>query len=64
MPPIFEHQCPKCHKIEEHLVLSGIPPKIYVCNTCNVVTEKIISASSFAFKGTGFYKTDYPKRDK
>ena len=35
-----------------------------VCSLCNLKTERLISTSSFIFKGTGFYENDYKKKDK
>lgn len=57
--PIYEYQCKSCGKrFEAMQKLSDKPVKecIY-CSAKNV--EKLMSQSSFALKGSGWYKTDY-----
>ena len=34
------------------------------CEKCDGTVEKLISQSSFALKGSGWYATDYAKKDK
>jgi predicted nucleic acid-binding Zn ribbon protein len=34
------------------------------CEKCAGRVEKLISQSSFALKGSGWYQTDYAKKDK
>lgn len=60
--PIYEYECPNCQFKEEKLVLSN-KDKNPVCPRCKQTKmEKIISASNFHLKGTGWYETDYGKK--
>lgn len=34
------------------------------CSNCGGVLEKVISSPAIQFKGTGWYVTDYAKKDK
>lgn len=56
--PIYEFQCTKCSHIDE-LLMSFSDPAPTSCSTCGAPTNKIISNSSFALKGSGWYVTDY-----
>lgn len=60
--PIYEYRCSKCGKTFE--VLQSIDsPAITKCIYCQGKTKKIVSLSSFQFKGNGWYITDYKKSD-
>lgn len=55
--PIYEFKCPQCHKIYEKIMSIHDPnPK---CENCGGDMNKLISQTSFAFKGNGWYVTDY-----
>ncbi|MCX6557395.1 MAG: zinc ribbon domain-containing protein [Candidatus Aminicenantes bacterium] len=60
--PIYEYRCSKCGKTFEALQGIGAPP-ITKCIYCQGKTKKIVSLSSFQFKGKGWYITDYKKTD-
>jgi putative FmdB family regulatory protein len=55
--PIYEYQCPKCGRFDVLQKMSA--PPIEVHEVCGSKVTKLISASAFAFKGSGFYITDY-----
>ena len=59
--PIYEYECLKCgHQLEVMQKMSDEPLK--QCPKCKAKKlEKIISQSAFAFKGSGWYVTDYSK---
>lgn len=61
--PIFEYKCNDCNSEFELLKLNlnrdDICPN---CNSKNIV--KLISNINFVLNGSGFYKTDYNKKDK
>lgn len=61
--PIYEYSCAKCGKtIEVIQKFSDKPLKKH--EKCGGTLSKLISASSFHLKGTGWYKTDYaPKTE-
>ena len=58
--PIYEYKCSKCGKTFEALQSISADP-ISKCIYCQGKSKKIISLSSFQFKGKGWYITDYKK---
>ena len=56
--PIYEYECLQCGKRTELLQGMGAAP-MAACPHCGGEVRKLISAPSFQFKGSGFYKTDY-----
>ena len=60
--PIYEYRCLKCGKTFEALQSISADP-ISKCIYCQGKTKKIVSLSSFQFKGKGWYITDYKKHD-
>lgn len=58
--PIYEYRCSKCGKTFEALQAISAPP-ISKCIYCRGRAKKIVSVSSFQFKGSGWYITDYKK---
>jgi putative FmdB family regulatory protein len=60
--PIYEYQCQHCGTFE---VTQRITEKALVkCPTCKAKVKKLISNTSFQLKGTGWYITDYARKDK
>ena len=60
--PIFEYECPQCGTFELIRKLSDRDVKH--CPECGAKVVKLISApGGFEFKGSGFYQTDYKKKD-
>ena len=59
--PIYEYECAKCGKtIEVIQKMSDKPLKKH--EGCGGALTKLISASGFQFKGTGWYVTDYARK--
>ena len=59
--PIYEYECSKCGKtIEVIQKFSDKPLKKHA--DCGGSLTKLISASGFQFKGTGWYVTDYARK--
>ena len=58
--PIYEFQCTNaaCNNIEEHLLRhsDSLPSN---CEKCSSPIAKLVSQTSFALKGSGWYVTDY-----
>jgi len=61
--PIYEYQCKKCkevfeifHKIDEDCKVT--------CPKCLGQAKKLISATNFVLKGSGFYVNDYPSKSR
>lgn len=60
--PIYEYECSKCGKtIEVIQKMSDKPLKKH--EKCGGTLTKLISAAGFQFKGTGWYVTDYARKD-
>lgn len=61
--PIYEYECLQCGKRTEWLQRMSDAP-LAACPNCGGEVRKLISAPSFQFKGSGFYKTDYADKNK
>lgn len=62
--PIYEYKCTSCGYIFEMLQKISEKP-IDRCPKCNAKVKRLISDSgSFILKGSGWYATDYVKKDK
>jgi len=65
--PTYEFRCPQGHEFEKfYRNISGGEAQS-ACPQCGELSERMMSATGFAFKGSGFYLTDYGKnahRDK
>ena len=59
--PIYEYDCQKCGTFEVTQRISERP--LGKCPTCKGNVKKLISNTSFQLKGTGWYVTDYARKD-
>ncbi len=58
--PLYEYKCHQCGKHFDVLQkFSDEPLKTH--EECGGALERLVSASAFNFKGTGWYVTDYAK---
>lgn len=62
--PFYEYQCGECgHRLEVLQKISDAP--LEYCPQCNApALKKLISASAFRLKGTGWYETDFKSSGK
>lgn len=60
--PLYEYECDACGHRFEKIVKFSDPP-VETCPKCGGAIHKLISAPAFQLKGTGWYATDYPKKD-
>jgi putative FmdB family regulatory protein len=59
--PLYEYRCKQCgHQFEK--IQSFSAPDETACPVCKGEVEKLISAPSFQFKGSGWYVTDYASK--
>src|SRR5262249_35156359 len=61
--PLYEYQCDACGRRFE-LIRKFSDPPLEACPTCGGPVHKLLSSPPFQFKGSGFYITDYPKKDQ
>ena len=60
--PIYEYRCSKCgNEFEEWQKITDPPTQ--ECNRCGGKASRLISPSTFILKGTGWYVTDYARKD-
>ena len=61
--PLYEYECEKCgHRFE--LIRKFSDPPLEVCPKCGGAVRKLMSSPAIQFKGTGWYVTDYAKKDQ
>lgn len=59
--PLYEYRCKKCgHQFEK--IQSFSAPDEKECPECKGEVERLISAPSFQFKGSGWYVNDYASK--
>ncbi len=61
--PIYEYSCNKCGETIE-VIQKFSDPVLKKHKGCGGSLTKLISASGFQFKGTGWYVTDYARKGK
>lgn len=57
--PIYEYQCKQCNERHEIIQRFSEAPLTH-CPKCGGEMKKLFSSPAIQFKGSGFYKTDYP----
>ena len=60
---IHEYQCSRCKHVFELLHMMDEDCKA-VCPKCMAPAKKMISATNFVLKGSGFYVNDYPSKSR
>lgn len=61
--PIYEYQCEKCGEVfEVFQKVSDPAPKSHTCGSRKI--KRLMSQTSFVLKGTGWYVTDYGRKDQ
>jgi putative FmdB family regulatory protein len=61
--PIYEYQCKQCREVFE--IFHKIDEDVKVaCPRCLNPAKKLISATNFILKGSGFYVNDYPSKSR
>ena len=61
--PIYEYGCDDCNEIFEIFHKIDEDCKV-ACPKCLKPARKLISASNFVLKGSGFYVNDYPSKNR
>jgi putative FmdB family regulatory protein len=61
--PIYEYQCEKCGEVfEVFQKVSDPAPKSHACGSRKI--KRLMSQTSFVLKGSGWYITDYGRKDQ
>src|SRR6266849_5722479 len=61
--PLYEYECDVCgHRFEVIQKFADAP--IETCPSCGGPVRKLQSAPAFQFKGSGWYVTDYARKDQ
>jgi putative FmdB family regulatory protein len=60
--PLYEYECETCGARFE-VIQRFSDPAVDACRTCGGPVHKLISAPAIQFKGTGWYITDYAKKN-
>jgi putative FmdB family regulatory protein len=60
--PLYEYECDACgHRFEVIQKFSDAP--IETCPVCGGAVHKLLSSPAIQFKGSGWYITDYARKD-
>jgi putative FmdB family regulatory protein len=60
--PLYEYQCEACgHRFE--VIQKFSDPPVETCQRCGGAVKKLLSSPAIQFKGSGWYITDYAKKD-
>ena len=60
--PLYEYECDVCgHRFE--VIQKFSDPPIDKCPKCASTVHKLMSSPAIQFKGSGWYITDYAKKD-
>lgn len=60
--PLYEYECSKCHHRFEKIESFSAPPR-QPCPKCGQTAERQLAAPAIQFKGTGWYVTDYGRKN-
>ena len=60
--PLYEYECESCHHRFERIQKYS-DPLVDMCPSCGGVVKKLFSSPAIQFKGTGWYITDYAKKN-
>src|SRR5262245_6444109 len=61
--PLYEYECETCRYRFEQIQKFSDPP-IDKCPQCGGPVHKLVSSPAFQFKGSGWYVTDYARKDQ
>jgi putative FmdB family regulatory protein len=59
--PLYEYECDNGHRFE--VIRKFSDPPIEKCPTCGSPVRKLIASPAIQFKGSGWYVTDYARKD-
>jgi putative FmdB family regulatory protein len=59
--PLYEYECDNGHRFE--VIRKFSDPPVEKCPTCGSPVRKLIASPAIQFKGSGWYITDYARKD-
>ena len=62
--PLYEYQCDGTCRQRFEVIQKFSDPPVEKCPNCGGPVHKLMSAPGFQFKGSGWYITDYAKKDQ
>jgi putative FmdB family regulatory protein len=60
--PLYEYEC-DANKHRFEVIQKFSDPPVEKCPQCGSTVHKLLSSPGFRFKGSGWYITDYAKKD-
>jgi len=60
--PLYEYQCSDCGQVVE-VIQKYSDPVLSKCESCGGALERLVCAPAIQFKGTGWYVTDYSRKN-
>ena len=60
--PLYEYECDACGRRFERIQKFS-DPTVDTCPQCGGAARRMVSSPAIQFKGSGFYITDYAKKD-
>lgn len=60
--PLYEYECERCDHRFERIQKFSDPP-VETCPKCGGPVHKLMSSPAIQFKGSGWYITDYARKD-
>ena len=60
--PLYEYECDSCGNRSEKIQKFS-DPLVDICPKCGKSVHKLMSSPAIQFKGSGFYITDYAKKE-
>ncbi len=61
--PLYEYQCENCGVTFE-VIQKFSDPAVETCRACGGKVRRLLSAPAIQFKGTGWYITDYARKNR
>jgi putative FmdB family regulatory protein len=63
--PLYEYECDACGQRFEVIQQKFSDPPVEVCTACGKgPVRRLMSSPAIQFKGSGWYITDYPKKQR
>jgi len=59
--PLYEYECEDGHRFE--VIQKFSDPPVEKCRICGKPVRKLLSSPAIQFKGSGWYVTDYARKD-